>query len=179
MVLMPEWLFGLGNWLLERLGKIVGHKVDDALSGSEAKNRSPGKLPKKTLLIAEDLTMVSPHFWQIEKYDEKGSAIGFRALLVVTRLVPSAIKVTAVEARLPWHLRWFRRHRVLKTMFQAFHPHGSGAPEDAITAQSQQASVNFYVRPPIQRTKPISVTVRLRDHLLNWHERKVTFRASP
>jgi len=163
------WVSGAGKWVGEQIGKALEHRRQQA--------PRVARLPKKTMLVAEDLTMVHPNYWHIDQYDASGPATGFRALLLVSRLVPYPIEITAVEARLPWRLR-IRKHRVAHAMFQAF-VQRRGSPQERVVDATEAASVNFYVKPPIREDRPIAVTVRIRDKFLNWHRRKITFHRSP
>lgn len=152
------WVSGFGRWL--------GRQLEIGLD--RKRKRSDAQPPKKTLLIADDLSIVPPNFWRIDQYDASGSATGFRALLVVTCLIPR-VRVTGVTARLPFR---FRRCKVLHAMLD---PHQQGRGLSVELSGTSEVAVNFYVRPPIDRAKDFVATVCVRDQFLNWHERKITF----
>lgn len=125
---------------------------------------------KNALIIADDLRIVPPTYWRIENYNADGPATGFRALLVVTRVVPRMIQITALDARLPWRLR--RKHRVVHALLDAKNP--SQDLTDQI-APTHDTAFNFYVQPPVAETAPITVVIRLRDQFRTWHEHQITF----
>lgn len=163
------WLSGAGKWISEQVARWLEHR----------RRRAPhvAQPPRKTILIAEDLTTVPPNFWFIDRYDSSGSATGFRALLLVSRLVPYPVEITAVEARLPWRLR-IRKYHVKHAMFQTFVQRPASQQEILVNA-TESASVNFYVQPPFREKRSIVVEFGIRDKFLNWHRRKLTFHPSP
>ncbi len=144
----------------------------------DRRNRKKAALaakPTQTLLIAENVTMVRPCSWQIAQYDLNGAATGFRALIFLTRIVPQDVVITSTGAILPWRFR--RKHHVVGAHYQAFR--GSRGLREVVNEATQEGAINFYIQPPIRRSKPLRVTIRLRDQFLNWHERPLSFLPEP
>lgn len=162
------WVSGAGKWIAGEISKSLEER---------RKRRSAERaLPKKTLLIVEDLTTVPPHSWRIRNHNQNGDATGFRALLFLTRTENYGnVTITSTEARLPWRLR--RKHRVVGALYQAARPHRE--LREVVTQATEQGAVNFYVQPPISTSRPIHVTIRLRDQYSNWQERTVSFTPEP
>lgn len=168
LLALIAWVSGAGKWVGEQVAKSLEHR--------RQRTRPHAQLPRETMLVAEDLTVVSPNFWYINQYDASGPATGFRALLLVSRLAPYPVEITAVEARLPWRLR-IRKHRVVYAMFQTF-AQRPGFPQESLVNPTEAASVNFYIQPPFREKRPVVVNIGLRDKFLNWHRRKFTFHPS-